>query len=129
MLAGLFDNLEVDDFVADLFDQEMQSDIIHSHLEIAAATGQVAAAMNGLTSNLPEEYDRRFPLVREEPAAKSNAHQKAPNSTTRLSNPDLPDYTSVAPPVSVVNENGRFIAWNSPFSANMPCKLDHLICK
>jgi hypothetical protein len=128
MLAALFDNLSFDDFMTELFSPAMQSDIIHSHLEIAANTGQVAAAMNGLTSALPDDYDRRFPLVRSEaqsagPYADQLKSQQMLNSTARESSSrDLPEYISVAPPTSVVDEGGRFIAWNSPFSTSMPCK-------
>ena len=41
-----------------------QSDLIHSHLEMADSKN-VAAAMNGLYTSLPDAYDRRFPLVRD----------------------------------------------------------------
>ena len=108
MLSALFDHAtpsqSFDDWMRELFTPEVQSDVIHSHLEFAASTGQVAAVMNGLTSALPDEFDRRFPLVREQ------------------SGQELPEYSSVAPPVAVAEQGGRFIAWNSPYSSTMPCE-------
>jgi hypothetical protein len=96
MLAALFDGLEFPEMVEELFAVHMQSDIIHSHLEIAGSQGQVAAAMNGLWATLPATFDRRFPLVRES-----------------MIGGDLPPYTIQPPPVSV-RQGGRFVAWNSP---------------
>lgn len=102
MLAALFDGLEFPEMVEELFAVHMQSDIIHSHLEIAGSQGQVAAAMNGLWATLPATFDRRFPLVRES-----------------MIGGDLPPYTIQPPPVSV-RQGGRFVAWNSPYSHDFP---------
>ena len=64
MLARLFDGLPFAEFMEQQFVQDVQSDIIHSHLQIASA-GQVSAVFNGLTSALPPSFDRRFPLLRQ----------------------------------------------------------------
>ena len=71
----------------------MQSNLLHSHLQMASAD-HVAAAMNGFTTRLPAHVDRRFP--------------------TEWSEAGLPAYT-VLMPTLVLDSMPRYFSWNTPF--------------
>jgi len=103
MLTALFtmskrrevEDLSFQDVLDILFDPSKQSNVIHSHLQIADADN-VAAAMNGLFSVLPPIYDRRFPLL-------------------WSSETPLPEY-EIRNPLLEVNKKVRYYSWNSPFN-------------
>jgi hypothetical protein len=82
-----------------------QSPVLHSHLELAA-NDVVGAALNGLLTNLPEDYDRRFPLS-------VTAH-----------NDTLPSYTIVTPRWQL-GRKPQYFSWNTPFDRELPWTSDY----
>jgi hypothetical protein len=103
MLTALFtlskrrekEGLSFEEVLNILLDPSKQSNVLHSHLQIADSDN-VAAAMNGLFSSLPPNFDRRFPLM-------------CSNETS------LPEY-EIGQPLLEINKKVRYYSWNSPFN-------------
>lgn len=83
-----------------------QSPTLHSHL-LVVQNGNVGALLNGLSTTLPSEVDRRLPLV---------LHNKGDA---------LPPYTVVGP-LESYRSSSYFFSWNTPYATDVPWGVEYL---